>query len=281
MKGTAEGEAARLVVMFLRSLRRWDQRTLGEASGVDQREISRYETGEQVPRPETLQRLAGAAGVSPARLGLLLEVFRQTWAALGSGPLPMGSSEALDDARADAERISQEIAGEVAGSLRAMLTVAFEEMDRPAELLAPPAARAAAAETWRRFQEIPPDSNDPAAPGDPRRWVIEYGEEFQSWAFCELLCTESARAGGEPLAARELAELAVYAAEQPRPEARPHLQGYAWGFVAHARQRLGDLPGAEAAFARARELWAMGETSPLEPLDEGRWLNLNVALRPN
>ena len=93
MKGTEEGEAARLAVMFLRSLRRWDQRTFGEASGVDQRDISRYETGEQVPRPETLQRLAGAAGVSPARLGLLLEVFRQTWASLGSRPL--GARRAL------------------------------------------------------------------------------------------------------------------------------------------------------------------------------------------
>ena len=278
MKGRAEEEAARLVVMFLRSLRRWDQRTLGEASGVDQRDISRYETGEQIPRPETLQRLAGAVGVSPARLGLLLEVFRQTWAYLGPGPLV--SSNALDDARADAERISQEIAGEIAGSLRAILTVAFEEMDRPAEL-PPPAARIVAAETWRRFQETPAHSDDPRAPGDPRRWVIEYGEEFQSWAFCELLCAESAKAAAEPLAARELAELAVYAAEQPTPEARPHLQGYAWGFVAHARQRLGDLAGAEEAFARARDLWAMGESSPLEPLDEGRWLNLSAALRPN
>ena len=162
-----------------------------------------------------------------------------------------------------------------------MLTVAFEEMDRPAEPLPPPAARAAAAEAWGRFQEIAADPDDPAIPGDPRRWVIEYGKEFQSWAFCELLCAESAKAAGDPLAAREFAELAVYAAEQPTPEARPHLQGYAWGFVAHARQRLGDLPGAEEAFARARELWARGETSPLEPLDEGRWLHLGAALRPN
>lgn len=278
MKGTAEGEAVRLVVMFLRSLRRWDQRTFAEESGVDQRDISRYETGEQVPRPETLQRLASAAGVSPARLGLLLEVFRQTWESLGSGPLPLGSLNALDDARADAERISQEIAREVAGSLREVLTVAYEEMDRPAEPLPPPDARAAAVETWRRFQAMPVD---PADPFDPRRWVIEYGEEFQSWAFCELLCAKSAQASADPLAARELAELAVYAAEQPAPEARQHLQGYAWGFVADARRRLGDVPGAAVAFARARELWAMEEASLLEPLDEGRWLGLSAALKPN
>jgi hypothetical protein len=226
-----------------------------------------------------LQRLAIAVGVSSARLDLLLEVFRHIWRFLGVGPQPQVSSSALEDARAAADQISQELAREFAVPLKAMLTVAFEEMARQAEPLPPPLARAAAAETWQRFREIPADSEDPENPR--RRWVIEFGEEFQSWAFCELLCAESVKAATDPLTARELAELAVYAAEQPAPELRRHLQGYAWGFVAHARQRLGDLPGAVEAFARARELWAMEAASPLEPLDEGQWLNLDVALRPN
>ena len=143
MKGTAEGEAARLMVLLLRSLRRWDQRTFAEASGVDQRDISRYETGDQVPRPETLERLARAAGVSPARLDLLLEVLRQTWdAAMGPHPWSWDSPQDLGDARADAERVSRQIAEDVAGSLRAALIVVFEELDRPPEPLSPEEARA-------------------------------------------------------------------------------------------------------------------------------------------
>ena len=109
MSNLVEAEAARLVVLFLRSLRRWDQREFADASGVDQRDISRYETGERVPRPRTLLRLAAVAGVSPARLGLLLEVFRQTVAASkDAGPAATPPSEPAAD-RAVIERLVDEI----------------------------------------------------------------------------------------------------------------------------------------------------------------------------
>jgi transcriptional regulator with XRE-family HTH domain len=66
----------RLLVMFLRSLRRWSQEELSAASGVDRSLISDYELGDKVPRPKTLRRLTAAVGLPYAFISTLLPVFR-------------------------------------------------------------------------------------------------------------------------------------------------------------------------------------------------------------
>jgi transcriptional regulator with XRE-family HTH domain len=73
-----QGEPAdlRLIVTFLRSLRRWTQEELSRASGVDRGLISDYELGVKAPRTRTLQRLAAGAGLPYPFVESLLPAFR-------------------------------------------------------------------------------------------------------------------------------------------------------------------------------------------------------------
>ena len=66
----------RLVVTFLRALRRWTQEELSRASGVDRGVISDYELGAKSPTRKTLQRLAAGAGLPYRYVEILLPVFR-------------------------------------------------------------------------------------------------------------------------------------------------------------------------------------------------------------
>ncbi len=276
MSDETEAQAARLVVLVLRSLRRWDQREFAEASGFDQRDISRYETGERVPRPQTLLRLAAVAGVSPSRVGLLVDVLRQTVADLSVSPPVLSPAQRAASAvdREEVEEIAREVIEVLGNTFRSSLASLFEMEEREPQPLSPAQARAAAERAWQRFEEIPEAHH---------RFVIQHGKEYQTWAFCERLCAASAKQAGDPQAARNLAELAAYLAEQPAgpPGLRRRLQGYAWGFVGLVRQRFDDLRETEKAFERARHLWASGEASGFEPLDENRWLSLSAGLRPN
>ena len=99
----------RLVVTFLRSLRRWTQEELSRASGVDRGVISDYEMGTKSPTRKTLQRLAAAVGLPYRHVELLLPVFRASRLALeasgeqpetdaGEGDLAAGLDQAILDA---------------------------------------------------------------------------------------------------------------------------------------------------------------------------------------
>src|SRR5690242_8969108 len=76
-KSTAGDPAdLRLVVPFLRSLRRWTQEELSRASGVDRGVISDYELGTKSPTRKTLQRLTAAVGLPDRCVEVLLPVCR-------------------------------------------------------------------------------------------------------------------------------------------------------------------------------------------------------------
>jgi transcriptional regulator with XRE-family HTH domain len=66
----------RLIVMFLRSLRRWTQEELSRASGVDRGLISDYELGDKAPTSRTLERLAAGVGLPYTFVESLLPAFR-------------------------------------------------------------------------------------------------------------------------------------------------------------------------------------------------------------
>lgn len=53
-----------LLIVLLRSLRRWTQEELAKASGVQRSQISAYELWKRTPTRRTLERLAAAVGVS-------------------------------------------------------------------------------------------------------------------------------------------------------------------------------------------------------------------------
>ena len=84
----------RLLVTFLRSLRRWSQEELSAASGVDRSLISEYELGDKVPRPKTLQRLTTAVGLPYAFVATLLPVFRTVRLAVEDRPAEGDPDEA-------------------------------------------------------------------------------------------------------------------------------------------------------------------------------------------
>jgi tetratricopeptide (TPR) repeat protein len=104
---------------------------------------------------------------------------------------------------------------------------------------------------WRQIQET----------GAPREWKGRILEEpaFQSWAFCERLCDESAElAESDPEGAEELAALAVTLAPKvPGEDALVcGLQEYAWSHLGNACRARGDLEGAKEAFRRAEGFFA-------------------------
>jgi transcriptional regulator with XRE-family HTH domain len=66
----------RLIVMFLRSVRRWTQEELSRASGVDRGLISDYELGDKAPTHKTLARLAAGVGLPYSFVEALLPTFR-------------------------------------------------------------------------------------------------------------------------------------------------------------------------------------------------------------
>ena len=271
-----EAEAVRLTAVFLRAFRRMDPREFAAASGIDPRDIVRYETGERTPRDRTLRRMAVASGVSPAQLGLLFEVFRQTL--IGRRDWTKEEIAAIDKKPSEKDRAAlRDLALALTTELSEAMKGALSVLTRIVGLPPPPPpaeARAAAASAWNRFRVVP---------AEQRRFAIANGKEYQTWAFCELLCAASAEEKSDPEAALDFAELAVQAAEMPggSPFVRWRLQAYAWGFLGSALKRSGDVHGAEEAFEQARDAWNRGDAVESEPLDENLWLSLDAALRPN
>lgn len=83
----------RLIVMFLRSLRRWTQEELSRASGVDRGLISDYELGDKAPTRRTLARLAAGVGLPYAFVESLLPTFRAARLAVEGQPASGDSTE--------------------------------------------------------------------------------------------------------------------------------------------------------------------------------------------
>ena len=97
-----------------------------------------------------------------------------------------------------------------------------------------------------------------------------------------MVCEASVKAASNDAAkAVALAELALSIARDAPADGGvtpSQIQGYAWAFLGNARRVHGDLPGADDAFVRARELWA-DEDDGLELLDASRVLDLEASLR--
>jgi transcriptional regulator with XRE-family HTH domain len=101
-----QGEPAdlRLIVTFLRSLRRWTQEELSRASGVDRGLISDYELGVKAPRTRTLQRLAAGAGLPYPFVESLLPAFR-------------AARLAMEGRQTSGGAVGRELAGDLAAGL--------------------------------------------------------------------------------------------------------------------------------------------------------------------
>jgi tetratricopeptide (TPR) repeat protein len=99
---------------------------------------------------------------------------------------------------------------------------------------------------------------------------------------CERLCTESERAAAADAGrAVDLADLALRVSRLVSGDEgwRARVQGYAWAHVGNARRVASNLPGADAAFDLARQLWQAGKGSDPGFLDEGLVLDMEASLR--
>jgi transcriptional regulator with XRE-family HTH domain len=247
----------------LRAIRGWSAAELAAAAGVRRSSIMDYEGGRKLPSLATLQRLVAVLGFPPRALDRTLAFVAATRAA---GELARGEQGGAGWAQAQIEAIAAEIGWSVADGARRLLARLAAEGDALD-------ARRRAPALWLRLR--------PYAARE-RRALVKEAEEFRSWALCELLCAESARAAADNAARSvELAELALEVAGVVggEPAWRSRVEGYAWAFLGNARRVAGDLAAADKALGRASELWAAGAAADAGVLDGARLLDLEAMLR--
>lgn len=256
--------AAGLALNLLRCARGWSQVELARAAGLGNREISRLETGATTLGPERLGEIAGLLGFGPAEVREALAAAERLLAPAGPPedslvPLTPEERRAVEEAAARAGRAAaEETRSSLAAELRARR--AREQ-------------RAAAGSVWRLLV--------PLSPADRRR-LLDACPELPTWALFERLCDESERAASdEPRKALALADLALRVAGQvpASPGERARLEGQAWAYLGNARRVMGDLPAADAAFARSAKLLRAAPPDPASPLDDARLLDLEASLR--
>jgi hypothetical protein len=129
--------------------------------------------------------------------------------------------------------------------------------------------RGEAEEIWENLREFSRN----------RRWrLVDLAQgAYPQWALAERICEASLEAAGQPDEALDLADLALFIAEQVPDEGwRSRVEGYCWAHLANARRAAGDPAGADEAFARAWELWKAG-SDPRGLLPESRLLGLEAA----
>ncbi len=226
-----------LIFTLFRSVHRWTQGELAEAIGTSPSVISEYENGTRRPSRRAIIRAAKAAGVATEKIDQILQALRSLQEIMAAHR----RSHLADPYEEAAEKLSR--------GLEPLAHAAVQSIrPGPAVRRAPPRVedREQARGLWERLERYEPET---------RRLLIEEGEEYRSWALCELLCDKSL----EEIADRalELAELAVFIAERIPGENtwRSRVQGYAWAHVGDSRRRRGDPLGAQEAFSRFRQLW--------------------------
>ncbi|HEV7503847.1 MAG TPA: helix-turn-helix domain-containing protein [Thermoanaerobaculia bacterium] len=262
----------RLVVCFLRSLRKWSQEQFARTSGVDRGLISDYELGAKVPRRRTLERLAVAVGLPYSWVETLLPIFREarleSEERLAAGVAVTTETEVTEKAGAGLEGVLVE-------AVLPRLTPFLMELEALGSEEPIPAGeeRARARALCDSLLAMP-----------FRRWrvTVEREPKYWTWAVAERLCAESERAAAHRAdQAVVLARLALRVAElvAGSESSRLHLEGYIWGFLANALRVQGDLSGADEAFLSSDRLSIARRPADPDLLDGSRLLDLKASLR--
>ena len=255
-----EADDLKVAIIFLRTLRGWNQTQFAEAAGIDKGQLSLYENGHRAPSARTLKKLLTVAGVSEPTFQALLAFIRMARAGQGIG---------IAESAEGGSRVARVVSGAME-SARAKVLASRTVAHVPA--LSPSEARQEAEALWERLRSFSPSE---------RLVLVAGGREYQSWALCELLCIESERAAAcDASRAVELAELSLRVAERVSGDQWPlRIQGYAWAHLGNARRVASNLPGADSAFRRARELWEAGAAADPGWLSEAQVLSLEASLR--
>jgi tetratricopeptide (TPR) repeat protein len=246
----------RLVVIFLRSLANLSQLAFGKACRVDQAAISRYETDTPVPE-DVLRRMAAVARVE----WWFVVALRNLYAAILASARRRGiaNAEPLDLAVLEP-------------ALLAVTTYLVE--DDVARSLPQPVeeARREAEEVWAALERFPIP--------DRRRLLALALRPGRSVALVARACEASVRAAAHKVEeALELAELALFMAEQVPEDRRSRALSYCWGYIGNARRVATDYDVADEAFVRSWSLRRAGVDSDSELLPEWRLLDLEASLR--
>lgn len=255
-------EDLRLAVVLLRAVPGWTQGQLAAVAGIAPSLVSDYERGKRRPPRAVVNLLAQAVGIPQSTLERILPVLHSFRESLGGPPsLRMSASEAALEDLVEKTGNLLRAAGELL-------------LGTPSWSVFPPEPedRSEAQELWDHLGKLTTAD---------RRLLVDFSEEYRTWAVSELLCHESAKAAGENEdRAVELADLALLVAELAPvgSDWSNRLQGYAWAHVGNACRSRGDLSGAEEAFRRAEALWRAGASAEPDLLDKWRLLALEPSL---
>ena len=248
----------RFVVLWLRAFARWNQTQLARSCGAQQADVSRWEQGLEAPAEERLRRMAAAVRVPWFVVALLRRVF-----ALALAIADRFTSPATADA----------FEGEIGEPVSLAIAHYLSEEAAGTEPLSPGEARREARTSLAELKRLPTARQHrliEAAHLDCLRWE----------ALVERTCLASEEeAARDAASAVELAELALFIAERWPGEASTGAQAAAWGFLGNARRVANDLEGADAAFARSKQLVKTATGDSLALLDFSYLHELEASLR--
>jgi len=259
--GEARPETSDALAIVRRIAGGW-AKDLARRAGVTPGSISDYERGEKAPSRRMLGRFAAILELPDYFVDRVLGLIREGRAAIAARRDP---ADRLAAARLVVERTAAEGADAAYVFAREALTLLL--------------ARTAAAEGRRRAHEAWEFLGP--YPATQQRRLLDAIPEAKTWELCERVCDESVKmAAHDASKAVDLAELALWIAQDGSSGyvPRSQIEGYAWAFLGNARRVHGELPAADAAFARSRKLWRDGTGGP-DLLDPSRVLDLEASLR--
>jgi transcriptional regulator with XRE-family HTH domain len=249
------------VLALLRISRGWNQKQLAAAAGIQPATVSDYERDQNALKVGRLHAFTTIMGFPSEAIDRALAFLKAMDASREIAPARGGAA-----LTAQIERLATEVGYSWEEKARSTLNRMLQEglaLD----------ARRRAPDLWARLYPLP---------AAERRVLVENGEEFHSWALCELVCEESARAAADRAdRALELAQLALRIARHVAGDdaCRAQVQGHAWGFVGNARRVANDFAGADKAFTRSKQLSQAGAAADPPLLDSSRLLDLEASLR--
>ncbi|HYU35617.1 MAG TPA: helix-turn-helix transcriptional regulator [Thermoanaerobaculia bacterium] len=259
------------LIAFIRWLKRWKQNRLAKEARMDPSRISRYESGEDVPHPATMERILKAGGLRFPLVAAIKSFIRLIRGALASPELAEPSFLGTERPPEDVKRAVWDIVERTIALARLELKVlwSLRESGRPA--LPTAADRERVEDLLTRLKRFT---------AKRRRILVEESSAFQDWLLCVRLCDESERAAAH--SAQEALEWATLAREiarrVPGPDSwRSRLGSFAEPFHANALRVANEYQAARDAFAHARQLWKEdGDDAGL--LDQGRLIDLEASL---
>ncbi len=264
-----EGEPGALIAFF-RWVRGWNQTKLARRARMDKSRISRYESGEDVPEPPTMDRITAAAEIRPSLVAPIKAFIRLMRKALAADALAEPTLRSPDRSPEELQRAVWDIVERSLSLARLHLRVLWTI--RPKREAGFPTAA-----DWERVEALLDRLRSYEL--RQRRLLIQESPAYQDELLCIRLCNESQRTAAHSAAeALEWAALACDIARQApgTPAWRFRLQGYAEPFRANALRVGSEYQAAKAAFVRGRQLWKAGKDDA-GLLDEGRLLDLEAS----